>query len=396
MTLRLPNGRHFILARGLAWGLAGATAAISGCLPTATTAVQGESPYFQMRVTEDHGLEPLRTSLNDSVPKLLSAGIFDAVPGKTGHHGPTVTALGNGDLLAAWFAYVGDKELTQADVYRARWSALNAAWSTPELWIDRELSVANPVLYSEGSDIWLFFTVVPFGWSTAHVEQMRSRDGGVTWSGPRVINEVLGANVRYPPIRLASGELLLPSYDDLFGQTLLLASADGERWRPRAVLAPPFPERMIQASIARTAEGILLVGRNPAQGALWTGWTGNGSDGGFDGDGLEGGGGWTLSLSSGFPNPGTPAALLTLRSGNVLMVFNDSTFQRRPLSATLSSDQGRSWTPARAIIADVGNWAYPSVAQSSDGIIELVYSHDRQRIQHVRLNEAWLLERGRR
>lgn len=365
----------------------------TACMPNPVLRDGGE--FFLSERIPPGELPRLRSALDDSAARFETLPVFAQVPGKTGHHSPAVAVMPDGDILAAWFSYVGPRELNEADIYRARGvvrgsiGEAGVAWSAPEKWIDRGESVGNPVLYAEAADVWLFFAVVPFGWSTAHVEQIRSRDAGVTWSAAQVVSEQLGANVRFPPVRVGadspgtgptglSGELLLPAYDDLFSRGLLLASHDGADWRTRALLSPPFPQGLIQPSLAVTDGALLLVARNPSQGALWTGWSRDGTD-------------WTLSTASGFSNPGSPAALLRLHSGHLLLVLNDSPRLRNPLSATLSLDQGITWTRPRAAVSGDGDWAYPAVAQSADGTIELLYSHDRARIQHVRFNEAWIL-----
>jgi predicted neuraminidase len=37
------------------------------------------------------------------------------------------------------------------------------------------------------------------------------------------------------------------------------------------------------------------------------------------------------------------------------------------------------------------SYSYPSAVQSADGLIHIVYSLERRRIQHITLNEAWIV-----
>jgi predicted neuraminidase len=75
-------------------------------------------------------------------------------------------------------------------------------------------------------------------------------------------------------------------------------------------------------------------------------------------------------------------------AGWLLFVFNDGA-DRLNLSASLSPDDGRTWTPPRAIIENDGQHAYPAVAQTPDGLIHVLYTHDRRYIGHATFNEAW-------
>jgi predicted neuraminidase len=317
-------------------------------------------------------------ALADPVPRFESRPIFLQIDGKTGAHGPAIAALPDGESLAAWFSYRGPHELTDADIYLARRSP-DGDWSAPQRVIDYPWAAANPVLYAEDSNVWLFHAQTAGGWSVATTAALRSTDGGRTWSAPRPVSTAPGSNVRFPPLRLDDGALLLPAYDDLLSRGVLLRSPDGDRWTTFALLEPAPSPRLIQPCLIRAdSGGFLLVARNMSRGGLWTGSSTNGRD-------------WTFSLDSGFPNPGAPAALLRLRTGELVMAFNDSPTHRRPLVVAASLDEGRSWTPPRVLQDAVGDWAYPALCEAADGDVELVYSYDRRHIEYARFNLAWLL-----
>ncbi|MBN2447415.1 MAG: exo-alpha-sialidase, partial [Phycisphaerae bacterium] len=209
-----------------------------------------------MAATLDDVME-LVFNIGQSAP-LVAAGesvfvdrpIFQSIPDKIGSHAATITAFDNGELLAAWYSHTGPHELTGSAIYMARRPAGADEWSEPQLHIDRATGDGNPVLYGEGDRVWLFQAVIPLGWSTAHIETQMSEDRGSTWSAAQTLPGPLGANVRYPPVRLASGELLLPAYDDLLQRALFYVSADGQEWTQRAALVPSAPHSAIQPAIA--------------------------------------------------------------------------------------------------------------------------------------------------
>jgi len=319
--------------------------------------------------------------ITEGVPVFESQPIFEATADKTGSHAPTIASFSDGELLAAWYAYDGPGELSGAAIYTARRPAGGQTWEAPALHIDRPEADANPVLYAEGDRVWLFCAVVPgSGWSTAHIEIQQSLDRGVTWSAPRCLVGPLGSNVRFAPVRTADGTLLLPAYDDLLQRSLFFTSADGEAWTLRSALQTPPPHQNLQPSVVSLRDGrVLAVLRNGGRGWLWVTAS--------DDSGLH----WEPPADSGFPNPGSPAALQRLASGNLILVYNDAEDVRRPLSVAISADEGETWYPPRVIATGEGAYAYPVATQTPDGLVHIVYSHNRQWIQHVALNEAWLV-----
>jgi len=306
--------------------------------------------------------------------------LFDTIPDRVGHHAATITAFADGELLAAWYSYAGPGELDGSAIYMSRKPAGSGAWEPPQLFIDRPIGDGNPVLYSEGDQVWLFQAVVPGGWSTSHIEIQRSADRGQTWSSPRAIDGPLGANVKYPPLRTGAGELLLPAYDDLLSRSLFFVSTDAENWTLRSAVYTDPPHEDIQPSVVRLGSGRLLaIMRNKGQEWLWAMAS--------DDDGRS----WSRPQDSGFPNPASAAALLRLASTNLVLFFNDSPTDRHPLSVAISADDGRTWS-ARKVLADGDStYSYPSAVQSPDGLIHVLYSRGRESIQHVTLNEAWIV-----
>ncbi len=310
-------------------------------------------------------------------PFFLREAIFQQILGRIGSHAATITAFSDGELLAAWYSYSGPEELDGADIYLSRKTKDVAAWEAPQLVIDRPEADGNPVLYSEGDRVWLFQAVVPFGWSTAHIEVQQSADRGKTWQTPQWVSGAIGSNTRFAPIRTATGSLLLPAYDDLLGRSLFFESTDGQEWQfLAAVFSLPGN---IQPSVVRLDDDRLLAVMRPLQaGSLWVT------------ESCDSGHTWSSPRESGFANPVSPAALLRLANGHLVLVFNDSTTERNPLAVAVSLDDGLSWSPAREIARADGGCSYPSAVQTNDGRVHVVFSVGRERIDHVAFNEAWI------
>ena len=75
----------------------------------------------------------------------------------------------------------------------------------------------------------------------------------------------------------------------------------------------------------------------------------------------DGGRTWSEGKDSAFPNPNAAVDFLKLRSGRLLLVFNDSMNRRTPLTAALSSDQDRTWPIRRNIREGNNDFGYPTV-----------------------------------
>ena len=346
-------------------------ALFNGCLASNAFLDSGVGLVFNVATS------PGFSTTGDAV--LESGVVFESIDGRIGSHAPTIAALPDGELLAAWYSYSGPGELDDSAIFTARRPPGQTEWSAPVLHLDRAEPEGNPVLYCEGHSVWLFSAVAPLGWSTARIEWQHSTDRGATWTLPAAVDGPLGSNVRYPPVRTADGELLLPAYDDLLLRSLFFASGDGFSWALRSHVTTDQPHANLQPSMARLASGRLLaVMRNTGQEFLWA----MASD--------DSGRTWSPPINAAFANPASPAALLMLQSGRLLLIFNDSATQRRPLSATLSDDEGQTWLSPRVVMDGQGDFAYPAAVQTGDGLIHIVYSNNRANIGHVTINEAWL------
>ncbi len=369
------NGEQGTGDQALCWlsALAGVPllALLCGCPPRETFSPPGSLADFNVGV-------PVPIEIAGD-PVYHDEPLFESIPGKAGSHAATITALPDGELLAAWYSYDGPHELDGAAIYHARRPAGGATWSLPQLLVDRPEADGNPVLYSEGEHVWLFQSVVPFGWSTAHIEVQTSEDRGYTWSNPRVITGPIGTNTRYPPIRRADGGLLLPAYDDLLTSSHFFESHDGQSWRLLSTVTSPLPAQIIQPSVVELSDQSLVSVMRGTAGWLWVTRSSDGGDT------------WTAARDSGFPNPGSSSQILRLASGNLLLVFNDDTTFRKELTVALSADDGYSWSHQRQFIQSESDVIYPSAVQSADGLIHIVYSYGRDQIHHTTFNEAWIV-----
>jgi predicted neuraminidase len=116
---------------------------------------------------------------------------------------------------------------------------------------------------------------------------------------------------------------------------------------------------------------------------------------------------WSTPKPTSLPNNNTGIEAYTLKSGSLIMVFNNhngTKLPRSPLTVGLSYDNGMTWSYKRDVqIHDddssttIGEYSYPSLLQSfwsgsDDNDIHLVYTYDRQTIKYLRFNEKWVTQ----
>ncbi|KQC10945.1 MAG: hypothetical protein APR62_10895 [Smithella sp. SDB] len=317
------------------------------------------------------------TITSDDEPFMEEEAVFESIPGMNGHHSASLTIFPDGEMLAAWCSYSGDHELSGLAIYRSR-KKTGESWEIPQLHIDRSIGDGNPVLYSEGDHVWLFQAAVPGGWDTSHIEVQESTDKGESWTDPVVLGPTLGPDVKYPPVRLNDGTLLLPAYDEISSKSIFFSSTDGTNWNLLSSVEsnPGNTEpSLVQLSMSR----LFCVMRNEGQGWLWvTASDNNGKS-------------WSEPKDSGFLNPASASQMIRLANGHLVLVYNDSATVRRPLSIAISADDGRTW-PYRKVLKDgTDTFSYPFAVQAPDGIIHILYSLNRDKIMHMAVNEAWII-----
>lgn len=365
-TLRISMG----LLRG-SWSLGAAVLFLPGCMT--------DLSYDSADLSFNTDVPPTRPATTEA-PRISVAPLFEAIDGKSNSHAATLTAFPDGELLAAWYSYSGDHELDNSAIYTARRLPGESTWSTPAKFSDHPQGDGNPVLYSEGDHVWFFQAVVAGGWSTARVVWRESTDRGGSWSAERPIDGPIGTNVRFAPLRTAANDLLLPAYDDLLKRTLFFAWT-GSEWEIRSTIWMGINDPSIQPAVVRLDNGNLLaVMRHPEHRWLWA--TSSRDDGHS----------WTKPIDSGFPNYDTSAAMIRLSSGALVLAFAAPDEPDHPLYATISADEGLTWLPPRVLISGEGIYNYPSMTQTPDGIIHLLYTHDRAYIGHIELNEGFFVQ----
>jgi len=185
---------------------------------------------------------------------------------------------------------------------------------------------------------------------------------------------------RAHPLIRSDGALLLPLANENYGLAAMAITQDaGKTW----TFSDAVPQRgLIQPTVVECEDGKLMAFfRNgfPSRRILKS----ESNDGGMT---------WSGVTETPLLHPGSGIEALRLRSGRLLMVYNDKTHgPRDSLAVSLSDDDGETWPHIRHLEQEPGGrFDYPSVIQSKDGTLHASYSFHLKTIKHVHFNEAWV------
>lgn len=316
--------------------------------------------------------------------------LFDQIPDAAVFHCSTITEAANGDLLCLWYGGSYESADDQT-LFLARRRAGERTWQPPQVLLrGPEPLPGNGVIFVDGHQrVWIVWcrmeSTRPLGrgqgWSNCRLMARTSTDHGKTWSeDSEFLDEKLRAVPRNPPVRLASGDLVLPLeavVDGVEGSIFLIGAEGGKRWRQGGFT----PGGSQPAIIQRDDKSLFALMRQAPRLTQI--------------ESRDGGESWTDAVPSTLRNPDAGITMTRLANGHIVVIFNDSELNRTPLSIARSVDEGRTWETPLHLESNPGEYSYPCVIQTRDGKIHLTYTFRRYSIKHVELNEDWLVHMER-
>lgn len=306
--------------------------------------------------------------------------IFEKVEGYPSCHAATIKGLSNGDLLVAWYAgaFEGSPDVAILSSRRPKGSG---KWSQPKVPIDTpNKPEGNPVLWCDPKGtVWLFYvTMQGDGWTTCNMKYIKSTDNGKTWSEPVFLRKELGWMTGTKPLVMKNGEILLPLYDEVNVSSVFMISGDGGKTWLNTGPIQSNPGN-IQPSVVQLKDGSLLCYmRTWVRGKMWQSRS------------TDNGRTWSKATQHNLPNSGSRLDLVKLKTGDLVLIFNNTPRGRTPLSAALSRDEGRTWPIIKDLETEAGEYSYPAAIQTDEGLIHVVYTYRRTHIKHVEFNREWL------
>lgn len=328
---------------------------------------------------------------------------------------PNLAVLDDGAILCA-YASASGRVLDRIQAVRT--DDAGKTWSQPVNVMEAPAGgyIADPNILVLGKRATVFATFVPDtkpALSRSETWSSVSEDGGRTW-GPRVripLARRYTSGKVHGPVTLADGTIAMgyswdvpaekgkPAGEEhrMFARAGVLRSKDrGATWTPGGDIAINEPMGADEPALVVLRNGDLFAvvrtgGPRP-----------------YEVRSTDGGQSWSEPKPSRFVGHNSPSALLRLRDGAILRVWDHSDKNRFPLVAAVSVDECNTWTAPRTItepaVDERGHRsfqtaAYPSIAQARDGTVLVVWWETGafgSRIGFARFSRVWLDQAGGR
>ncbi len=301
-------------------------------------------------------------------------------------HASTIAETGDG-LVAAWFGGTHEKH-PDVGIWVSR--KVDGRWTRPVEVADGiqhgtlRYPTWNPVLFSFGDELFLFYKVgpTPQEW-WGHL--ITSSDNGKTWTESTRLPEEIYGPIKNKPELLDNGELISPSSTEHDGwQVHMEFSTDrGKTWERTGPINDGVEIAAIQPSILKHPSGKLQILCRSKNKKILSAWS---SDHGRT---------WSSLTPIALPNPNSGTDAVTLRDGRHLLVYNHidpgSEWGDRNILNVALSNNGLEWMAAVLLENDPdpdGEYSYPAVIQGKDGRVHVTYTWNRKLIKHVVLDPA--------
>ena len=287
-------------------------------------------------------------------------------------HSSTIVETSNG-LLAAWFAGPQARH-PEVSLWSARYDG--KTWSAPTEVINgiqddgRRYQCWNPVLFQPSKGPLLLFYKVGPSPETWWGMSMTSTNEGQTWSKPVRLPQGFIGPVRNKPVQLPDGSLLCGASTEDPGWVVHMERAFELGWEKTGPLNQAQQWAAIQPTILVHGPRTIQILCRTRQGVIVESWS------------RDAGQTWSAMARTALPNPNSAIDGLRLKDGRFLLVYNHSATERNLLNVAVSKD-GKEWRTALILEDQPGEFSYPAVIQTRDGLVHVTYSWNRQQIKHA-------------
>lgn len=329
------------------------------------------------------GITVVRTQAAEAISGLVASEfVYETAPFPE-CHASTIAETPAG-LVISWFG--GTKEGNQdVGIWLSRFE--EGKWTPPVEVANgvesesKRFPCWNPVLFQvPGGPLQLFYKVGPSP-STWWGAMLTSHDAGKTWGkSQRLPDKILGP-IKNKPLMLGDGRMVAASSTEHDGWRVHLEATNslGFNWSQSKPLNDPKVIQAIQPTLLVHPEKKLqMLCRGRGTGKIVEGWS---NDNGRT---------WSELKTIELPNPNSGIDGVTLANGNQLLVYNHTTKGRSPLNVAISED-GVKWLAGAVLEHEPGEFSYPAVIQSADGLVHITYTWKRKKIKHVVLDPKRLM-----
>ncbi|WP_316829726.1 sialidase family protein [Pedobacter aquatilis] len=322
------------------------------------------------------------TSLNAQVKILKEEYIFEKAP-FAACHASTLAELDKNSIISAWF---GGKHEGSNDV--VIWSSINknGKWSAPVEIANGiqhdslRFPCWNPVLFKAKNGIlYLHYKVGPnprAWWA----EYKTSKDSGKTWSEALKLPDGFLGPIKNKPIQLANGSILYPSSTESTDEKKWLihiekSDKNAKHWKKIEIDCDTFG--VIQPSILSYPDGKLQLLCRSRQNVIIQSWS------------ADNGETWSKLTKTTLPNPNSGSDAVTLKNGKQLLIYNPleagkNWWEGRSVLKLALSTDGQNWKDIYTLENHQdGEYSYPAIIQSRDGVVHLSYTSLRKKIRYL-------------
>ena len=323
--------------------------------------------------------------------------VFPNPPESHQAHASTIVQMANGNLCAAWFQGIQEKDPSvciYTSIGTPKADGSGYTWTTPVVTGkgmrgDKKKACWNPALFlsnipdANGKKPLILFYKVGKNTDFWHTRIKKSYDNGKTWSASIDFPDWLVGPVKNKPIQLKDGIILCGTSEEIAGQRVYYSwtKDNGKTWQecgPYCVAEIGLICRAIQPTILTLDNGALesLVRTN--------------CDNIYKQYSYDNGKSWTKLEPTILPNPdsGIDAATIKLKDGTTeqALVYNDTMSDRGHLKISISKD-GNTWYNVFVLQPETaGEYSYPAIIQDKKGLLHITYSWKKQDVMHVIVN----------
>lgn len=297
-------------------------------------------------------------------------------------HASTIVETTDG-LLAAWFGGTAEKN-PDVCIYVA--SCSNGSWGKTTLVADgiedgKQYPCWNPVLFrKDNGDIVLYYKVGPdprTWWGLYKI----SKDNGKTWSAATKIPDGLLGPIKNKPVSLPDGKILYPtSFETRDKWNIYLETSDQDLNNWEKISVDNGTYQAIQPSVLFHKNGKLQVLCRSKNKNVVQAWS------------EDNGQTWSPVTATSLPNNNSGTDAVTMKNGTQALIFNPVTSGRNKLGIAVSGN-GIKWKAAVLLEDDPdpkGEYSYPAIIQTKDGLLHVTYTWNRKLIKHVVINPSAL------
>jgi predicted neuraminidase len=296
-------------------------------------------------------------------------------------HASTIISTSEG-LVVAWFGGTRE-ENPDVGIWISR--ELKGVWTEPVEVVNgkqeggKRYPCWNPVLFQPKSfPLILFYKVGPnprAWWSM----MTTSIDNGKTWSKPEKLPENIFGPIKNKPVQLSTGEIISPSSTENDGWKVHIEKScdDGKTWKRISPLNDGKTFSAIQPTVLIHNKNVLQILCRSRQSVILESWS------------KDNGETWSELSKTNLVNPNSGIDAVTLKDGRHLLVYNNVGMKdentngpRTPLCVAISKD-GEVWNKALTLENNPGEYSYPAVIQTNDGLVHISYTYNRESIKHV-------------